>query len=169
VVAATPRYVGSVAFGLAVIEMSESVLLRYVNGKYIRESDYRPPKASARYLDHSWTTAKDIPCGRLPLVVYAPYRGVSWSISFQESIDRALTTDISKIVESIEHSTEALVEEVKEEERQAELRRREWEEQQEPVASGGRPPDDYAVIYAALGENQKAINWLQKATARVAC
>jgi hypothetical protein len=127
----TAVYVGSVAFGLAVIEMSESVVLRYVNGKYIRESDYKPPKASARYVDHSWTTTKDIPCGRLRLVVYAPYRGVSWSISFDESKDRALTTEIPKIVKSIKHSTEALVEMVKEEARQAEIRHREWEEQQE--------------------------------------
>lgn len=127
----TVVYVGSVAFGLAVIEMSESVLLRYVNGKYIRESDYKAPKASARYLDHGWTTTKDIPCGRLRLVVYAPYRGVSWSISFQESKDRALTADIPKIVKAIEHSTGLLVEKVKEEERQAELRRQEWAAQQE--------------------------------------
>lgn len=111
--------------------MSESVVLRYVNGKYIRESDYKPSKASARYGDHSWTTTKDIPCGRLRLVVYAPYRGVSWSILFDESKDRALTTDIPKIVKSIKHSTEALVEMVKEEERQAEIRQREWEAQRE--------------------------------------
>jgi hypothetical protein len=46
----TVVYVDSVAFGLAVIEMSESSVLRYVNGKYIRESDYKPPKTSARYV-----------------------------------------------------------------------------------------------------------------------
>jgi hypothetical protein len=127
----TVVYVGSVAFGLAIIEMSESVLLRYVNGKYIRDADYKPPKASTRYLGHSWTTKKNIPCGRLRVVIYAPHRGVSWSILFQESRDRALTREIPKIVKSIEASTEVLVEKVKEEERQAELRRQEWEVQQE--------------------------------------
>jgi hypothetical protein len=84
----TVVYVGSIAFGLAVIEMSESVVLRYVNGKYIRESDYKPPKTSARYVDHSWTTTKNIPCGRLRLVVYAPHPGVSWSISFPPQNER---------------------------------------------------------------------------------
>ncbi|MFA7386512.1 MAG: hypothetical protein WCZ87_02490, partial [Thiohalobacteraceae bacterium] len=39
----TVTYVDSVAFGLAVIEMTESVEMRYVNGKYIRESEYVPP------------------------------------------------------------------------------------------------------------------------------
>lgn len=127
----TAVYVGSVAFGLAVIEMSERVELRYVNGRYVRESDYKPPKASARYVEHSWTTTKDIPCGRLRLVVYAPYPGVSWSMLFQESKDRALTTEIAKIVKSIENSVEVVVEKVKEAEREAEIRRKEWAEQQE--------------------------------------
>ena len=124
----TAVYVGSVAFGLTVIEMSENVELRYVNGKYIRESDYKPPKSSARHIDHTWTTTKDIPCGRLRLVAYAPYRGVAWTILFQETKDRSLTTDIPKIVRPIENSTEVVVEKVKEAEREAEIRRREWEE-----------------------------------------
>ena len=67
----------SVAFGLAIIEMSENVELRYINGKYVRESDYKPSKASRRYAILSWTTTKDIPCGRLRLLVLCP---VSWCV-----------------------------------------------------------------------------------------
>lgn len=37
-------YIGTLAIGLTIIEMSEEVEVRYVNGKYIRESDYVPPK-----------------------------------------------------------------------------------------------------------------------------
>jgi hypothetical protein len=124
-------YVGPVAFGLAVIEMSEKVELRYVNGKYIRESEYKPPKVRARYVDHTWTTTKDIPCGRLRLVIYAPYQGVDWMSMFQESKRRPLASDIPAIVKSIQIATASVVEKVKEEERQAELRRRRWEAQQE--------------------------------------
>jgi hypothetical protein len=126
----TVAYVGSVAFGLAVIEMSEKVELRYVNGKYIRESEYKPPKNPTRYADHTWTTTEDIPCGRLRLVVYAPYQGVEWIELFQEGKGKPLTKDIPAIVRSIEKSTAAVVEKVKEEERQAELRHQEWEAQQ---------------------------------------
>jgi hypothetical protein len=127
----TVAYVGPVAFGLAVIEMSEKVELRYVNGKYIRESEYKPPKVRARYVDHTWTTTKDIPCGRVRLVIYAPYQGVDWMSMFQESKRRPLTSDIPAIVKSIQIATASVVEKVKEEERQAELRRRQWEAQQE--------------------------------------
>ncbi len=127
----TVVYAGSIAFGLAIVEMSASIVLRYVNGKYIRESDYKPAKAASRHSDHNWTTTKDIPCGRLRLVVYAPYGGVDWSLAFQETEARTLTKDIPEIVKSIESSTEVLVEKVKEAQRKAETRRREWEAEQE--------------------------------------
>lgn len=150
----TVVYVGSVAFGLAIIEMSESVVLRYVDGKYIRESDYKPPKVSARYVDHSWTTTKDIPCGRLRLVIYAPYRGVSWSILFQETEARSLTREIPKIVKSIESSTEDLVERVQEAERQAEIRRQEWEAQQE----AWRQEEDRRSVAQSLKESREQLD-----------
>lgn len=57
-------YVGTVAIGLAIVEMSENVTLRYVNGKYIRECDYIPPR-SRYHVDHSWTTTRHLPSGRI--------------------------------------------------------------------------------------------------------
>ena len=36
----TVVYVGTIPFGLAVIEMTQAALMRYVNGKYIRESEW---------------------------------------------------------------------------------------------------------------------------------
>lgn len=159
----TVVYIDSVAFGLAIIEMSEPVLLRYVNGKYIRESDYKPPKASARYFDHSWTTKKNIPCGRLRLIIYAPYREVSWSILFQESKGRALTQEIPKIVKSIEASTDVLVEKVKKAERQAELRRQEWEAQQERW----RQEEDYRRVAQSIKESREQLAQVIEDWARV--
>lgn len=118
----TVAYVDSVAFGLAVIEMTESVVMRYVNGKYIRESDYVPPK-SKRYYDHTWTSTRDLPSGRLRLVVYAPYRSVSWSMSFQETKARTLTQEIPQIVKSIEAEVAPIIEKMQEAEQQADIRR----------------------------------------------
>lgn len=122
----TVVYVDSLSFGLAIVEMTESVVMRYVNGKYIRESEYVPPKASKRYVDHTWTTKRDLPTGRLRLVVYSPYRSVSWSTWFQETRTRTLTQDIRQIVKSIENEAAALIEKLQEAERQAEMRRQEW-------------------------------------------
>jgi hypothetical protein len=159
----TVVYVGSVAFGLAIIEMSESVVLRYVDGKYIRESDYKPSKAAARYGDHSWTTTKDIPRGRLRLVVYAPYRGVSWSISFQESEARALTKDIPKIVKSIKSSTEELVNMIKEAERQAELQRQKWAAEHERW----KQEEDRRQVAQSIKESREQLDRVIQEWARV--
>ena len=125
----TVVYVDTIPFGLTVIEMTESVVMRYVNGKYIRESDYKPPKTSRGYADHTWTTTEDLPCGRLRLVIYSVRHDVSWSMSFQETKTRTLSQDIRKIVKSIEGSTELLRKEIAEAERLAEVRRKEQEAQ----------------------------------------
>jgi hypothetical protein len=159
----TVVYVGSVAFGLAIIEMSESILLRYVNGKYIRESDYKPAKAATRYSDHSWTTTRDIVCGRLRLVVYAPHRGVSWSMVFRETESRALTKQIPGIVKSIERSTEVLVEKVQEAEREAEIRRQEWEAQQERW----RQEEDRRCVAESIKESRDQLDQVIQEWARV--
>lgn len=127
----TVAYVGTIPFGLAVIEMTESIVIRYVNGKYICDADYKQPKRARAYADDTWTTTNDLPCGRLRLVVYSPHADVSWSMSFQETRTRTLTEDITKIVKSIETSTELLRKETAEAERRAELRRKEHEAQHE--------------------------------------
>lgn len=116
-------YVGTVAIGLAVIEMSEEVLMRHVNGKYIRDADYVLPKASRRYHDHTWTTTKELPCGRLRLVAYSPSWRVSWQATWQETKNSTLTRDIPKIVKAIEDAAVELVEKLEEADRQAEIAR----------------------------------------------
>ena len=52
----TVVYIGTVAIGLTVIEMSEEVEVRYVNGKFVREEDYVPPKRGRYTPDNTWTT-----------------------------------------------------------------------------------------------------------------
>jgi hypothetical protein len=133
--------------------MTEAVLMRYINGKYIRESEYRPPKPTRGYVEHTWTTTNEIPCGRLRLVVYSPVSDVSWSLSFQETIERPITPDITKIVESIENSTEVVRKEIIEAEQRAEVRRQEWEEQSARWAR----EEDQRRIAESIKESQKQL------------
>jgi len=158
----TVVYVGTIPFGLAVIEMTEEVLMRYVNGKYIRESEYKPPKASRQYVDHTWTTTNNIPCGRLRLVVYSPHQDVSWSISFQEIVTRTLTQDIAKIVKSIEDSTEVVQKEIEEAEHRAEIRRQESEAQQQRWLRD----DDQRQIAKSICDSREQLNQIIQAWAK---
>jgi hypothetical protein len=119
----TVVYVGTVAIGLVVVEMSEPVLLRYVKGKYVRDADYVPPKTSSRYVDHTWTTTRDLPSSRLRLIVYSPYWRVSWSTSWQEGKSASLTRELPAIVRAIEDAAVEMVERLKEADRQAEIAR----------------------------------------------
>jgi hypothetical protein len=68
-------------------------------------------------------------CGRLRLVVYSVHPRVSWSMSFQETVTRSLTQDITKIVKSIENSIELLRKEITEADSRAELQRQGQEAQ----------------------------------------
>lgn len=122
----TVVYVGTVAIGLAVVEMSESVLLRYVSGKYIREADYKPPKVTRYHVDHSWTTTRDLPSGRLRLIAYSPYWRVSWSTDWQETRDAPLGSALPVIIGTIKKLGDELVGKLEEADRQAEIERRRW-------------------------------------------
>lgn len=126
----TVVYVGTVAIGLAIVEMSETVTVRYVNGKYIRESEYVPPRSRYR-ADHSWTTTRELPSGRMRIIAYSPYGEVNWSAQWQETKSASLRTKVRTIVETLEAAAPELVAKVEEAERQAEIRHQQWLEQQE--------------------------------------
>lgn len=126
----TVVYVGTVAIGIAIIEMSERVTLRYVNGKYIRESEYVAPR-SRYHVDYSWTTTEDLPSGRMRIVAYSPYNLVSWSTQWQETRAKSLRSQISAIVEAIEAAAPELVAKLEEAECQAAIRHQQWVEEQE--------------------------------------
>ena len=121
----TVVYVGSVAIGLSIIEMSEDVTLRYLNGKYVRESDYIPPR-SRYHADHSWTTTRELPSGRLRILAYSPYGRVTWSKQWQETKSASLRSQIRSIVEVIELAAPELVAKLAGADREAEVRRQEW-------------------------------------------
>ncbi len=127
----TVVYVGTVAIGLTIIEMSEVIKVRYVNGKYIPEKDYVPPKPRRGAIDHSWTTNKELPTGRLCLQVYSPYRRANWVKRWQETKDRDLNRQIKVIINELEKASEIIARLVEEGERQAEIERRKWEVQKE--------------------------------------
>ena len=119
----TVVYIGNVAIGLVIIEMSEEVLMRYVGGKYIREADYVPPNTSRHRVNHTWTTTSELPCGRLRLMAYSPYWSVGWDHEWQETQKMPLDLSIQSIVKSIEKAAVELVDKLAEADRQAEIAR----------------------------------------------
>lgn len=128
---ATVVHVENVAIGLALIEMSEPVLLRYVNGKYIREIEYLPPKPSRYHPDHTWTTTSDLPCGRFRLVAYSLNWNVSWSEQWQEAKKSSLNQQLRSIVKAVRGIAADLAGRICEADRQTELARQAMRAQEE--------------------------------------
>ena len=108
----TVVYVGGVAIGLAIIEMSEEVLRRKARGRNSREINFIAP-----------TRAR--PSGRLRLVVYSPYRSVDWSTDWQETNKASLRSAVKSIVKSVDDAAVDLVAKFEEADRLAEIARQE--------------------------------------------
>lgn len=160
----TVVYIGSLPFGLSIIEMTESVAVRYVNGKYVRESDYVPPK-SRRYIDHTWTSTHDLPSGRLRLVVYSPHRNVSWSTTFQETKTHSLTSDVPRIIKTLKSSVATVTEKLAEAERQAEIWRQErlaeqkrWQQEEDRRKEAQSVKDSHDQLEQVIQAWTKALN-----------
>lgn len=127
----TVVYIGTVAIGLTIAEMSEEVEVRYVNGKYIPEKDYVKSKRRRYSSSYTWTTSKEYPTGRLLLQAYSPYYRANWAKSWKEAKEGDLRKQIKAIVKSLERATPKIARLIEEGERQAEIERKEWEAQQE--------------------------------------
>lgn len=127
----TVVYIGTVAIGLTIFETAEEAEARYVNGKYVRVSEYVPPKRPRYYVDNSWTTKKDYPTGRLCLQAFSPYRRANWAQVWREAGGRDLASQIPSIIKALEGAVAEIARLVEEGERQAEIERKEWEAKEE--------------------------------------
>lgn len=121
----TVVYIGTVAIGLAIMEMSENVRVRHQNGKYVRESEVAPPPRR-RIEEYSFTTDREMPSGRLRLIAYCPYARVMWMTQWQESGTATLSSKVAGIVREIENAVPHLIEQLEEAARQAEIEHQKW-------------------------------------------
>ena len=81
-------------------------------------------------IDHTWTTTRDFPTGRLCLQAYSPYWRAKWVHHWRETKDRDLTSRIPAIVKELERAVVDVARLIEEGARQAELERQQWEVQQ---------------------------------------
>lgn len=127
----TVVYIGTVAIGLTVIEVSEEVEARYVDSEYVRQSDYVPNRRGRYAFDDGWTTKHNFPTGRLCLQAYSPYWRAEWTQQWRETKGRDISNRITAIVRELEKATVKVARLAEEGERQAELERQRWAAQEE--------------------------------------
>jgi hypothetical protein len=124
----TVVYIGSIAIGLTIIEMSEEVEGRYVDGDYIRVDQLPVPKRG-RSTDDWRISKRDFPSGRLCLQAYCPDLRATWTKEWRQTKGHELTAKIPAIIRELIESTPHIAELIAEGNRQSELERIRWEEQ----------------------------------------
>lgn len=126
--APTVVFIGTVAIGLTIFEMTEEVEVRWQNGKYVRLSDL-PPKKTRAYESNSWTTTRQFPSGKLCLQAFSPYMGTAWQRQWLEKKPGELSRKSLSIVRELEHEAKTIAKLVEEAKLKAELERQRQEEQ----------------------------------------
>ncbi len=112
-------YIGSVAIGLAIVEMSENIAMRYIDGEYIPDRDYVPPERGETR--DSFITIKDVPSGRLRLIAYSPYHSVFWTNQWPVIGSSSLASKITGLIRAVEDMALELVTRIEEARLRAEI------------------------------------------------
>lgn len=147
----TVVHVGTVAIGLAVVEMSEIVAMRYVKGDYVREADYQRMMTGHRIDERfNWTTEHYLPSGRLRIVAYSPYWRAPWQMAWSATERGSLKSRLREIVAEIESAARDLVPRLEEAERQAQIEERE----REAAFESFRREDDARQVELARRESE---------------
>jgi hypothetical protein len=118
-------FIGTVAFGLIIFEMSENVEVEYQDGKYTRVSEL--PIKKLRRNPYSWTSTRDLPSGRLCVQAYSPYPRAAWMRQWREKKSGDFPRKLSGMVKELEAETATIARLVEEGERKAEIERQKRE------------------------------------------
>lgn len=121
-------YVGTVAFSITLYEMTEHVEMRYDNGQYVRIGQ-EPLAGKRRNHINSWTTWKDVPSGRLCLVVASAYENISWRNEWREKTAGDLPETANDLVSMLENAIPKVIDLIKQRDRAAEEHKKHMEEQ----------------------------------------
>ncbi|MCY1536436.1 hypothetical protein D9M68_718950 [compost metagenome] len=122
-------FVGTVAIGLTLFEMTEELEARYVDGEYIPVSRLPPQKHRQLHPTVNWTTRKDFATGRLCLQAFSPYPLADWTRCWRESKGNRLEDQLDEIVQQLADAAPVISRLVEEGEERQRIRQLEWEEE----------------------------------------
>ncbi|WP_375739451.1 hypothetical protein [Pseudomonas boanensis] len=125
----TVVFVGTVAIGLTLFEMTEELEARYVDRGYIPVSKIPAQQQRRLHPTLNWTTRMDFATGRLCLRAFCPYPNADWSRSWKESKGSRLHGQLDEIVQQLTDAAPVIARLVEEGEERARIRRQEWQEE----------------------------------------
>jgi len=123
-------FIGDVAIGLTIFEMSEEFELRYLDGKYIKVTELTPQMHKKIAKSYSWTSKRDMPSGRLCVQAYSPYPRTKWCRQWREKEAGDFPRKLKAIVKELEVEAATIAKLAEDGRRQAEVERQQWEAKQ---------------------------------------
>ena len=120
-------YIGNVAIGLTLIELSEDIDMLYFNGKYIPKSETTPEFRRKAMKSHGWETTVSTANGKFRLQTYSPYFHADWSKVWDEKKQGSFAKNTTEVVKTLENAEAELFRLIKEGEIRSELGRSAWE------------------------------------------
>lgn len=127
----TVVFIGTVAIGLTLFELSEEVELQYVEGKYVPVKQAPLSYRVSRNGWNTWRIKRHMASGKLCLRASSPYGLALWEQQWRETRKGELPSKIPAIVEELTAAAVTVAKLVEEGERRAEEQRREWQLQHE--------------------------------------
>lgn len=125
----TVVFVGTVAIGLTLFEMTEELEARYIDGEYVPTSKITSQQLRRLSSSWNWSTRMDFATGRLCIRAFSPYPGADWSQSWKEVKQSPLRGQLDDIVQQLTDAAPVVARLVEEAEEHARVRQKEWEEQ----------------------------------------
>ncbi len=125
----TVVYIDSIAIGLSLYELCETVEMLYVAGEYVPVAQVSRTMKT-RIGNHTWTTKKLVPSGEICLQAYSPYSGTTWNQQWRGK-PNVLTNELDEIVSTLEAQPKTIRHLIEDARLAAEKRAREWEEKKQ--------------------------------------
>jgi hypothetical protein len=127
----TVVYIGSVAIGLTLFELSEEVEVGYRDGKYERigPAVQTTGKGRSTPSPYLWTQQRHMPTGRLCLKAYSPYPHTDWEMQWRESKVGELKTLMPSVVRDLRTEAAGIPKMIETGMQEAETEREHWEAQ----------------------------------------
>lgn len=174
----TTAYVGSVPFGLTIVELSERVEVQYVDGEYVRLTDLTPAQRRVNWPD-GWRQMKEMPSGRFMLLAYCPEQAAGWTEAWRESREGELLKKIPAIVRRLETAAPEVAQamrvgrerEVKRKEAQ-EAAHAQWlvdDERRRLATARKQSKSELLEVIRVWAEYRDMLEFLSKAEAEVSC
>lgn len=125
----TVVYIGTVAIGLTIFELSQEMEVKYVDDKPVPLSRLSAEQRRPRPGHYNGTSMRYMPTGKLCLRATSPYRVAEWEKHWREEPRFKLLPIVPQIVTELEAAAVTVAKLVEEGELKAELERRKMEEQ----------------------------------------